>query len=134
MFSFFICCCQHAASWNENDLPLYISDVRQILRYRTSVFIQPFPWCLHIIITYNLPHLRLWNADVVTEIAEVVCQALQTSRHEKDGTWSEFTWFETTVLMDNLKWHDCEFGINKITKKTAAELREESIKKITICQ
>jgi hypothetical protein len=40
------------------------------------------------------------------------CQTLQTSRHEKDATWSELTWFETTVLMDNLKWHDCEFGIN----------------------
>ena len=58
-----------SALWNENDLPLYISDIRQILRYRTSVFIQPFPWRLHIAITYNLPHLRLWNADVVTIIA-----------------------------------------------------------------
>jgi hypothetical protein len=58
-----------SALWKENDLPLYISDIRQILRYRTSVFIQPFPWRLHITITYNLPHLRLWNADVVTIIA-----------------------------------------------------------------
>ena len=58
-----------SASWNENDLPLYISDIRQIMAYKTSVFIQPFPWCLHITITYNLPHLRLWNADVVTVIA-----------------------------------------------------------------
>ena len=90
-----------SASWKENDLPLYISDIREILGYRTSVFIHPFPWHLHITITYNLPHLRLWNADVVTVIAytpEVVCQAFQTSRHEKDGTWSELTWFETTVL------------------------------------
>jgi hypothetical protein len=47
-----------------NDLPIYISDIRHILGYRTSVFIQPFPWCLHITITYNLPHLRLWYADV----------------------------------------------------------------------
>ena len=59
-----------SASWNENDLPLYISDIRQILRYQTSVFIQPFPWRLHITITYNLLHLRLWNADAVTVIAE----------------------------------------------------------------
>jgi hypothetical protein len=76
-----------SASWKENDLPLYISDIRQILGYRTSVFIHPFPWRLHITITYNLPHLRLWNAGVVTVIAytpEVVCQAFQTSRHEKD--------------------------------------------------
>jgi hypothetical protein len=58
-----------SALWNENDLPLYISDIRQILRYRTSVFIRPFPWRLHITITYNLPHLRLWNSDVVTIIA-----------------------------------------------------------------
>jgi hypothetical protein len=39
-------CCQH--------LPLYISDIRQIVRYRTPVFIQPFPWRLHITITYYL--------------------------------------------------------------------------------
>jgi hypothetical protein len=57
-----------SALWNENDLPLYISDIRQILRYRTSLFIQPFPWRIHITITYNLPHLRIWNADVVTII------------------------------------------------------------------
>jgi hypothetical protein len=58
-----------SASWKENDLPLYISDIRQIVGYRTPVFIQPFPWHLHITITYNLPHLRLWYADVVTVIA-----------------------------------------------------------------
>jgi hypothetical protein len=40
------------ASWKENDLPLYICDIRQIVGYRTPVFIQPFPWCLHITITY----------------------------------------------------------------------------------
>jgi hypothetical protein len=58
-----------SVSWNENDLPLYISDIKHILGYRTSVFIQPFPCCFHITITYNLMHLRLWNADVVTVIA-----------------------------------------------------------------
>jgi hypothetical protein len=58
-----------SASWKESDLPLYISDIRQVVGYRTPVFIQPFPWRLHITITYNLPHLRLWYADVVTVIA-----------------------------------------------------------------
>jgi hypothetical protein len=58
-----------SASWKENVLPLYISDIRQIVGYRTPVFIQPFPWRLHITITYNRPHLRLWYADVVTVIA-----------------------------------------------------------------
>jgi hypothetical protein len=58
-----------SASWKENDLPSYISDIRQIMEYRTPVFIQPFPWRLHITITYNIPHLRLWYADVVTVIA-----------------------------------------------------------------
>jgi hypothetical protein len=38
----------------ENDLPLYISDIRQIVGYRTPVFIQPFPWHLHITITYDM--------------------------------------------------------------------------------
>ena len=58
-----------SVSWNENDLPLHISDIRHILGYRTSVYIQRFPWRLHITITYNLPHLWIWYADVVTVIA-----------------------------------------------------------------
>jgi hypothetical protein len=33
---------------------VYISDIRQTVRYRTPVFIQAFPWRLHITITYNL--------------------------------------------------------------------------------
>ena len=41
-------------------LYVYISDIRQIVGYRTPVFIQRFPWRLLITITnYNLPHLRL---------------------------------------------------------------------------
>jgi hypothetical protein len=87
---------------------MYISDIRQIVGYRTPVFIQRFPWRLHITITYNLPHLRLWYADV-TVIAltpEVVCREIQTLRHEKDGTWSELTWCETTVSV-------CVLFINK---------------------
>jgi hypothetical protein len=35
-----------------------VSDIRQIVGYRTPVFIQRFPWRLHIAITYNLPHLH----------------------------------------------------------------------------
>jgi hypothetical protein len=42
-------------------LYVYISDIRHIVGYRTPVFIQRFPWRLHITITYNLPHLRLWH-------------------------------------------------------------------------
>jgi hypothetical protein len=45
-----------SASWKEHDLPLNISDIKQVVWYRTPVFI---PWRLHITITYNLPHLRL---------------------------------------------------------------------------
>jgi hypothetical protein len=56
-FSFFICCCQHHEK--KTDMPLYISDIRQIMGYRTPVFIQPFLWRLHITITSNIPHLRL---------------------------------------------------------------------------
>ena len=29
---------------------------------------------------------------------EVVCLTFQTSRHEKDGTWSELTWFKTSIF------------------------------------
>ena len=57
-FSFFICGCQHHQR-KTICLYVYISEIRQIVGYRTPVFIQRFPWCLHITITYNLPHLRL---------------------------------------------------------------------------
>ena len=91
-----------SASWKENNLSWYISVIRQTVGYQTPVFTQPFSWRLHITITYNLPHLWLWYVDVVTIIVwtpEVVCLTFQTSWHEKDGTWSELTWFETTVLI-----------------------------------
>jgi hypothetical protein len=42
-----------------NPKAVFISDITQTVRYRTPVFTQPFPWRLHITITYNLPHLRL---------------------------------------------------------------------------
>jgi hypothetical protein len=58
-----------SASWKENDLSWYISVIGQRAGYRTPVFIQPFSWRLHITITYNLAHLRLWYVDVVTVIA-----------------------------------------------------------------
>ena len=58
-----------SASSKESDLPLCIYFWYQTdMGYRTPVFIQRFPWRLHITITYNLPHLRLWYADVVTVI------------------------------------------------------------------
>ena len=68
LFSFFLCGCQHHQR-KTICLYVYISDIRQIVGYRTPVFIQRFPWRLHITITYNLPHRRLWYADVVTVIA-----------------------------------------------------------------
>jgi hypothetical protein len=68
LFSFFICGCQHHQR-KTICLYVYISDNRQIVGYRTPVFIQRFPWRFHITITYNLPHLWLWYADVVTVIA-----------------------------------------------------------------
>ena len=107
LFSFFICCCQHQRK--TICFYVYISDITQTVRYWTPVFTQPFLWRLHITITYLLPHLRLWYADVVTVITqtqEVVCQGVQTSRHEKDGTWSELTWFETTYWSSSFRGED----------------------------
>jgi hypothetical protein len=54
-----------SALWNENDLPLHISDIRQILRYRTSVFIQPFPWRLHITIYFIYAKFAVMSLKVV---------------------------------------------------------------------
>ena len=56
LFSFFICGCRHHQR-KTICFYVYISDIRQIVGYRTPVFIQRFPWRLHITITYNLPHL-----------------------------------------------------------------------------
>jgi hypothetical protein len=69
LFSFFICGC-HGQHHQRKTICLYvyISDIRQIVGYQTPVFIQRFHWRFNITITYNLPHLRLWYADV-TEIA-----------------------------------------------------------------
>jgi hypothetical protein len=53
-FSFFICGCQHHERKTICLYVYYISDIREIVGYRTSVFIQPLPWRLHITITYNL--------------------------------------------------------------------------------
>ena len=58
LFSFFICGCQYHQR-KMISLYVYISDIRQIVGYRTPIFIQRFPQRLHITITYNLPHLRL---------------------------------------------------------------------------
>ena len=80
-----------SVSWNENGLPLYISDIRHILGYRTSVCIQPFPWCLHITITYNLTHLRLWNAGSRLPRSSDI-------KTQKARNVVELTWFETIVL------------------------------------
>ena len=63
LFYFFIYCCQH------HERKTTCLDIRQTVRYQTQVF-QPFSRRLHIrditIITYNLPHLRLWYVNVVT--------------------------------------------------------------------
>ena len=67
-FSFFVYL-PLSAPWKENYLFWYISVIRQTVGYRTLVSTQPFSWCLHITITYNLPHLRLWYVVVVTVIA-----------------------------------------------------------------
>jgi hypothetical protein len=50
LFSFFICGCQHHQR-KTICLYVYISDIRQIVGYRTPVFIQRFPSRLHITIT-----------------------------------------------------------------------------------
>ena len=99
-----------SASWKENDLSWYISVIRQTVVYRTPVFTLPFSWRLHITITYNLQHLWLWYVDVtvIAYTPEVVCLTFQTSRHEKDGTRSESTWFETSVLIPWI-WNFCTF-------------------------
>jgi hypothetical protein len=52
LFSFFICGCQHHQR-KTICLYVYISDIRKIVGYRAPVFIQRFPWRLHITIPVN---------------------------------------------------------------------------------
>ena len=68
-FVFFLYLRLSASSKGKRYAFMYIFLISQIVGYQTPVFIQRFPWRLHITITYNLPHLRLWYADVVTVIA-----------------------------------------------------------------
>jgi hypothetical protein len=63
----------------------------------------------------NTPNKMLLSESAVSCFLRFTCKECVLYILRKDGTWSELTWFETAVLMDNLKWHDCEFGINKIT-------------------
>ena len=63
LFSFFICGCHHHQR-KTICLYVYISDIRQIVGYRTPVFIQRFHWRLHITITYNLP--QSYDYDMLT--------------------------------------------------------------------
>ena len=58
LFSSFICGCQHHQR-KMIRLYVYISDIREIVGYRTPLFIQRFPWRLHITITYNLSQGRI---------------------------------------------------------------------------
>jgi hypothetical protein len=50
LFSFFICNCQHQRK--TICLYVYFSDIRQIVGYRTPVFIQWFPWRLQVFVVY----------------------------------------------------------------------------------
>ena len=68
LFSSFIYCCQHHER-KTICLDIFLLSDRHILGYRTPVFTWPFSWSLHITITYNLPHLRLWYVDCITVIA-----------------------------------------------------------------
>ena len=63
LFSFFICGCQYHQR-KTICLYVYISDIRQIVGYRTPVFMQRFYWRLHITITYNLP--QSYDYDMLT--------------------------------------------------------------------
>ena len=66
LFYFFIYCCQHHER-KTSCLDIFLLSDRQ-WGTEHQYLPQPFSWHLHITITYNLPHLRLY-VDVVTVIA-----------------------------------------------------------------
>ena len=54
---------------------------------------------LQLLMIYRIyDYLICWRCHHNSETPEVACLTFQTSRNEKDGTWSELTWLETTVL------------------------------------
>jgi hypothetical protein len=83
----FCCVRRHRKFSAVHSIYVYISDIRQTVRYRTPVFIQAFPWHLHITITYNLLHLRLWYADVVTVLRCFKVEDLMLKRHISIGVF-----------------------------------------------
>ena len=96
--SFFLCGCQHHQR-ETICLYVYISDIRQLVGYRTPVFIQRFPLHLHITITYNLPHLRLWYADVVTVLSNSVNTADLFRRQDKKKTERGRNWHDSNIKL-----------------------------------
>ena len=88
-----------SASWKENDLPLYISDIRQILGTEHQYLFSRF----HITITYNLPHLQLWNADASTTMKCWRCH----NNSVNTGSRLPSVWRQDTKKMERGRnWHD----------------------------
>ena len=80
LFSFFIWGCLHHQR-KTICLYVYIFDIRQIVWYRTPVFIQWFPWRLHITITYYLPHLRRCHSNSVNIGSRLpICSDVKTRK------------------------------------------------------
>jgi hypothetical protein len=80
LFSFFICGCLHHQR-KTICLYVYIFYIRQIVWYRTPVFIQWFPWRLHITITYYLPHLRRCHSNSVNTGSRLpICSDIKTRK------------------------------------------------------
>ena len=80
LFSFSICGCLHHQR-KTICLYVYIFDIRQIVWYRTPVFIQRFPWRLHITITCNLPHLRRCHSNSVNTGSRLpICSDVKTRK------------------------------------------------------
>ena len=86
-----------SASWKENDLSWCISVIRQTVGFGTEhqYLLSRF---LDVCILQLLIIYRIYDYDdvvtVIAQVPEVVCLTFQTSRYEKDGTWSELTWFD----------------------------------------
>jgi hypothetical protein len=80
LFSFFICGCQHHQK-NTICLYVYISDIRQIVGYRTPVFIQRFPWRLHITITY--PHYLSDIRNIYIKADRILLMMLTAANKER---------------------------------------------------
>jgi hypothetical protein len=85
-----------SSSWKENDRPLYISDIRQIVGYRTPAFIQP--WMVYFKeIKINKMLIAISKKTCYLQLIVIICLTKWMSRHF-------LTYRRGTNMLQKVRW------------------------------